>query len=48
MAGFTADHNGSTFGSFLEQAGIREDVEVVAAKRVLAWRPDRARRKRRL
>src|ERR1035438_2584116 len=32
------DHSGSTFDSFLEQEGIREEVEAVAIKRVLAWR----------
>lgn len=31
------DHTGSTFDSFLEQEGIREEVEAVAIKRVLAW-----------
>jgi antitoxin HicB len=31
------DHSGSTFDSFLEQEGIREEVEAVAMKRVLAW-----------
>lgn len=30
-------HSGSTFDSFLEQEGIREEVEAVAIKRVLAW-----------
>ena len=30
------DHSGSTFDSFLEQEGIREEVEAVAIKRVLA------------
>jgi hypothetical protein len=29
------DHSGSTFGSFLEEKGIREEVEAVATKRVL-------------
>jgi antitoxin HicB len=29
-------HSGSTFDSFLEEEGIREEVEVVAIKRVLA------------
>lgn len=29
---------GSTFDSFLEAAGIRDEVERVAQKRVLAWR----------
>ncbi len=31
------DHSGSSFDSFLEQEGIREEVEAVAIKRVLAW-----------
>jgi antitoxin HicB len=31
------DHTGSTFDSFLEEEGIREEVEAVAIKRVLAW-----------
>ena len=29
-------HTGSTFDSFLEEEGIREEVEAVAVKRVLA------------
>jgi hypothetical protein len=29
------DHCGSTFDSFLEEEGIREEVEEVAIKRVL-------------
>jgi len=33
-----ADHSGSTFDSFLEEEGIREEVEAVAIKRILAWR----------
>jgi antitoxin HicB len=36
------DHSGSTFDSFLEQEGIREEVEAVAIKRVLAWQLSRA------
>ena len=32
-----ADHSGSTFDSFLEEEGIREEVEAVAIKRILAW-----------
>jgi hypothetical protein len=36
------DHSGSTFNSFLEQEGIREEVEAVAIKRVLAWPLERA------
>ena len=31
------DFNGSTFDSFLEEQGIRDEVEAVATKRVLAW-----------
>jgi antitoxin HicB len=31
------DHTGSTFDSFLEEEGIREEVEGVAIKRILAW-----------
>ena len=31
------DRTGSTFDSFLEDEGIREEVEAVAIKRVLAW-----------
>lgn len=31
------DHSGSSFESFLEEEGIREEVEAVAIKRVLAW-----------
>jgi antitoxin HicB len=33
----TNKHSGSTFDSFLEEAGIKQDVETVAVKRVLAW-----------
>jgi antitoxin HicB len=36
------DHSGSTFDSFLEQEGIREEVGAVAIKRVLAWQFGRA------
>jgi antitoxin HicB len=38
-------HSGSTFDSFLEQEGIREEVEAVAIKRVLAWQLEQAMRK---
>ena len=31
------DHSGSTFDSFLEADGVRDEVEAVAVKRVLAW-----------
>lgn len=37
-----ANHSGSTFDSFLEAEGIREEVEAVAIKRVLAWQLEKA------
>ncbi len=37
------DHSGSTFDSFLEAEGIREEVEAVV-KRVLAWQLQQAMR----
>jgi predicted XRE-type DNA-binding protein len=40
----STDHSGSTFDSFLEQEGIREEVEAVAIKRVLAWQLEQAMR----
>jgi len=36
------DHRGSTFDSFLEEEGIREQAEAVAIKRVLAWQLEQA------
>jgi antitoxin HicB len=36
------DHSGSTFNSFLEEEGIRDEVEAVAIKRVLAWQLEQA------
>jgi antitoxin HicB len=36
------NHSGSTFDSFLEEEGIREEVEAVAIKRVLAWQFEQA------
>jgi antitoxin HicB len=39
------NHSGSTFDSFLEEEGIREEVEAVAIKRVLAWQLQEAMRK---
>jgi len=38
------DHSGSTFNGFLEEVGIREEVEAVAIKRVLAWQLEKAMR----
>ncbi len=31
----TVEHTGSTFDSFLEEEGLREEVEAVAVKRVI-------------
>jgi high-affinity Fe2+/Pb2+ permease len=36
------NHSGSTFDSFLGEEGIREEVEAVAIKRVLAWQLSQA------
>jgi len=36
---------GSTFDSFLEEEGIREEVEAVAIKRVISWQLAEAMRK---
>jgi antitoxin HicB len=36
------NHSGSSFDSFLDEHGIREEVEAVAVKRVLAWQFERA------
>ena len=36
------DRSGSTFDSFLEEEGIREEVEAVTIKRVLAWQLEQA------
>jgi antitoxin HicB len=41
----TMDHSGSSFDSFLDQEGIREEVEAVAIKRVLAWQLEQAMQK---
>jgi predicted XRE-type DNA-binding protein len=34
--------SGSTFDSFLEEEGIREEAEAVALKRVIAWQLEQA------
>ncbi len=39
------DHCGSSFDSFLEEEGIREETETVAIKRVLAWQLEQAMKK---
>jgi hypothetical protein len=36
------NHSGSSFDSFLEEEGIREEAEAVAIKRVLAWQLEQA------
>ena len=41
------DHSGSSFDGFLEREGIREEVEAVAIKRVLAWQLVRAMQEQR-
>jgi antitoxin HicB len=38
----TIDHSDSTFDSFLDREGIREEAEAVATKRVLAWQLEQA------
>ncbi|WP_157477318.1 XRE family transcriptional regulator [Granulicella tundricola] len=38
-------HTGSTFESFLEEEGIRNEVEGAAIKRVLAWQFEQAMEK---
>jgi antitoxin HicB len=43
--GEALDHSGSTFDSFLDEEGIRGEVEAVAVKRVLAWQLERAMQK---
>lgn len=46
-SGRAVSHTGSTFDSFLEEEGIREEVEAVAIKRVIAWQLTQAMRKQR-
>jgi len=41
------DHSGSSFDAFLQEEGIREEVETVAVKRVLAWQIEQALREQR-
>jgi antitoxin HicB len=41
------EHTGSTLDSFLEEEGIREEVEAVAVKRVISWQLTEAMRKKR-
>lgn len=42
----TVRHTGSSFDSFLEEEGIREEVEAVAVKRVISWQLAEAMRKK--
>jgi len=42
------DHSGSSFDSFLEEEGIREEVEAVAVKRLLGWQLEEAMREQRI
>lgn len=44
--GSAIDHTGSTFDSFLEEEGIREEVEAVAVKRVISWQLAEAMKKK--
>ena len=39
------DYSGSTFDSFLEEEGIRDAVDAIALKRVLAWQLEQAMRR---
>jgi len=41
------DNSGSSFDSFLEEEGIREEVEAVAIKRVLAWQLEQEMKRQR-
>jgi antitoxin HicB len=43
-----SDHTGSTFDSFLEEEGLLEQSEAVAAKRVYAWQLQAAMGRRRM
>ena len=45
--GRALDATGSSFDSFLEAEGIREEVEAIAIKRVLAWQLEQAMRQQR-
>jgi len=44
--GGAIDHSGSTFDSFLEEEGIREEVEAVALKRVISWQLQEAMKRK--
>jgi DNA-binding Xre family transcriptional regulator len=38
----TNPHIGSTFASFLEEQGLKEEVDLLAQKRVIAWQIEQA------
>jgi EAL domain-containing protein (putative c-di-GMP-specific phosphodiesterase class I) len=40
--GISTVHSGSSFNSFLEEEGFRDEVEATALKRVLAWQFEQA------
>ena len=40
------DHSGSSFDSFLEEEGVRDEVDAVAVKRVIAWQLAEAMKRR--
>ncbi len=42
MADDTNIHLGSSFDSFLEEEGIRDEVDAIAVKRVIAWQLEQA------
>lgn len=48
IQGTKFDHSGSTFKSYLQQQGIKDEVEAVAIKRVLAWQRQQAMQKQKL
>ncbi|SRR5712692_847224 len=41
-SGKVFNHSGSSFDRFLDEEGMREEVESIAVKRVLAWQLERA------
>jgi hypothetical protein len=42
----TVNHTGATFDSFLDEEGMREEVEAVAVKRVISWQLAEAMKKK--
>ena len=41
------DYSGSSFDNFLDEQGIRDEVEAAAIKRVVAWQLEQAMKKQR-